>query len=207
MVQTLRKMNWYTSNTTQSHSNFLAVEREPMNEQMMAEQLKNSGNLMDLTFSQEWLEEAAEDDGWVEAGVTVLPYHNYLKSLTQEQHRCLRVRAQLASILLPELRQWVETWGLGLSFESVHTAARAILYRHLTQLIEEKGEWVTALVDEDSQHLPMEERAVRSQSISVLSQLFTKMDWNELAEVAAQEMSQTVMKVQRSVSEKLPATA
>jgi len=178
-----------------------------MNEQKMAEQLKKSGSLMDLTFDQEWLEGAAEDDGWVEAGVAAIPYYNYLKSLTQEQHRFLRFRARLVMILLPELRRWVETWGLGLSLEAVHTASRNMLYQHLKRLMEEQENWIAALIEEDDQNLPMEKRSVRSQTIAVLSQLFTTDDWNELAKVAAQEMSQTVMQVQQAVSDELPATA
>lgn len=178
-----------------------------MNEQKMAEQLKKSGNLMDLTFDKEWLAESAEDDGWVEAGVAAIPYHNYLKSLTQEQHRFLRFRARLVMILLPELRCWLETWGLGLSLDAVYAASQSILYRHLEQFMEEQEEWIAALVEEGAQHLPMEKRSVRSQTIAMISPLFTTDEWNELAEIAAQGMSQTVMQVQSTVSNNLPVTA
>lgn len=178
-----------------------------MDEKRLADQLKKTGNLMDLTFDRDWLAEAAEDDGWVEAGVMAQPYANYLKSLTHEQHRSLRVQAQLLSIVLPELKQWVEGWGLGLSFEPVHLAARQTLYRHLRRLTEEQEAWIVALINENNQCSPMEERPVRSQTPSILAQLFTLEDWRELAEVAAEGMSQTVLQVSRAASGKIPATA
>ena len=180
-----------------------------MDEQRLADQLKKTGNLMDLTFDQQWLAESAEaeEDGWVEAGVMVWPYYNYLKSLTQEQHRSLRLQAQLLSILLPELKQWVESWGLGLSFEPVHLAARRSLYRHLRQLTEEQEDWIAALIDENNQRLPMEEQPIRSQIPPILAQLFTSEDWRELAEVAAEGISQTVLQIPQAASATLPATA
>ena len=181
--------------------------REPMDEQRLADQLKKTGNLMDLTFEQEWLADAEEEDGWVEAGVLARPYYNYLKSLTQTQHRSLRLQAQLLGILLPELKQWLKSWGLGLSFEPVHLAARQTLYRHLRRLTEEQENWIAALLDEDNQHLPMEEKPVRSRTPSILAQLFTLEDWRELAEVAAEGMSQTVLQIPQVVSGKTPASA
>ena len=87
--------------------------REPMDEQRLAEQLKKTGNLMELASDPEWLAEASDYDGPVEAGVMTQPYYNYLNSLAPEQHRSLRFQAQLLSILLPELKQWIESWGLG----------------------------------------------------------------------------------------------
>ena len=181
--------------------------RELMDEQRLADQLRKTGNLMDLTFDQDWLEEATEDDGWVEAGVAVGPYYNYLKSLTPEQHHSLRFQAQLLSILLPELNRWVEGWGLGLSFEPVHLAAQQMLYRHLMRLTEEQEDWITALIDENDQRLSAEEQPACAQTSSILTQLFTVEDWHKLAEVAARGMSQTVLQIPRTASEKVSATA
>lgn len=178
-----------------------------MDEQRLADQLQKTGNLMDLTFDPEWQAEAAEDDGWVEAGIMTQPYSNYLKSLSQEQHRSLRIQAQLLGILLPELKQWVASWGLGLSFDPVHLAARQTLYRHLKRLTEEQKDWIAALVDENNQHLPVEKQIVRSQTPAILAQLFTSEDWSELAKVAAEGMSQTVLQISRVTSNTIPATA
>ena len=87
-----------------------------MDEQRLAEQLKKTENLMDLASDPEWLAEASDYSGPVEAGVMARPYDNYLNSLTSEQHRSLRFQAQLLSVLLPELKQWIESWGLGTSW-------------------------------------------------------------------------------------------
>jgi hypothetical protein len=180
---------------------------EPMDEQRLADQLKKTGNLMDLTFDRDWLAETTEEDGWVEAGVMARPYSDYLKSLTQEQHRSLKLQAQLLSILLPELEQWIATWELGRSFEPVHLAARKMLYRHLRQLTVEQENWISALMEENNQRLPMEERPVRSQTSSILAQLFTAADWRKLAEVAAVGMSQTVLQIPQAALDRIPATA
>jgi len=178
-----------------------------MDEQRLVDQLKKTGNLMDLTFDPDWLTEAAEDDGPVEAGIMTRPYHDYLKSLTHKQHRSLRLQAQLLGILLPELKQWIESWGLGLSFKPVHLAARQVLYRHLPRLAEEQGNWITALINENSQDLPIAEQAVRSQTSHVIAQMFTVEDWHELAEAATEGMSQTVLQISQIASDKIPATA
>lgn len=180
---------------------------EPMDEQRLADQLQKTGNLVDLTFDRDWLAEAAEDDGWVEAGAMTQPYVNYLKSLTPEQNRSLRFQAQLLSILLPELKQWVASWGLGLSFEPVYISALKTLYRHLKRLTEEQEDWIAALISEHDQGLPMEEQPVRSQTSSMLAQLFTVEDWHELAEVAAQGMSQTVLQIPQVALARVPTTA
>ena len=183
--------------------------RKLMDEQRLANQLEKTGNLMDLTFDPQWLAEsaAAEGDGWVEAGVMARPYYTYLKSLTHEQHRSLRLQAQLLSILLPELEQWVASWGLGLSFEPVHLAARRTLYRQLRQLTEEHEDWSAVLIDEYEQRLPITEPSVRSQTPSILAQLFTVEDWRELSEVAAAGMAQTVLQIPQAALDKIPATA
>lgn len=183
--------------------------RELMDEQRLADQLKKTGNLMDLTFDPQWLAEsaAAEGDGWVEAGVMARPYYTYLKSLTHEQHRSLRLQAQLLSILLPELKQWITSWGLGLSFEPVHLAAQRTLYRQLRRLTEEHEDWIAALIDEHDRRLPSVEPSVRSQTPSILAQLFTGDDWRELADVAAAGMSQTVLQIPQAALDKIPATA
>lgn len=179
-----------------------------MDEQRLADQLRKTGNLMDLTFDPDWLTETAEDDGPVEAGVMTRPYYDYLKSLTHEQHRSLRLQAQLLGILLPELKQWIESWGLGLSFKPVHLAARQILYRHLPQLTEKQENWVAALINENNQDLPIAEQSVRSQTAHVLTQMFTVEDWRELAEAATAGMSQTVLQIPQIASDnKIPATA
>ena len=52
-----------------------------MDDQQLAEQLAKTGNLMDLTYEDDWW----EDDDWdgpVEAGLMARPYMEYLDSLT-----------------------------------------------------------------------------------------------------------------------------
>ena len=112
----------------------------------MEERLAKAQALLEQPCDEQWIAETIEIEGdsWCEAGLIAKPYVEYLQSLTPEQHRSLRLQAQLLSILLPELKQWVITWGLGLSY--------------LNRLTEEHPDWISALVEEDNQHLPLEER-------------------------------------------------
>lgn len=168
-----------------------------MDDQKLTEQLAKTGNLMDLCSGEEWLNEieAAKDDGWIEAGVMTKSYVEYLKSRTPEQIKAQFRQMRIQSILLPELHDWMQNWGLGISFEVVHTEARRVLRRHLKQLTPEQETWLDALVAEDDQHLPMEERTLRSQVVSLLSNLFTDEDWQTLADIAAQNMAKGVLQV------------
>ncbi|MGD1952666.1 MAG: hypothetical protein ACFB14_23925 [Leptolyngbyaceae cyanobacterium] len=169
----------------------------PMDEQKLAEQLAKTGNLMDLCSGEEWLNEieTAEDDGWIEAGVMMKPYVEYLKSRTPEQIKVQFRQMRIQSILLPELHNWLQSWGLGISFEAVHLEARRVLRRHLKQLTPEQEAWLDALVAEDDQNLPTEERTLRAQVVAMLSNLFTGDDWQTLADIAAQDMAKGVLQV------------
>lgn len=164
-----------------------------MDEQRLAEQLDKTRNLLDLTYEDDWWADAEQDEGWVEAGVMAKPYVAYLESLSPEQHRFLRWRMRLFSIVLPELKNWLQSWELGCSFEAVHTEAKRRIYGHLRQPTPEQTEWINALIAEDDQLLPMEERELRSQVVPMLSALFTREDREALADIAAQGMAQGVL--------------
>lgn len=164
-----------------------------MDDQRLAEQLVKTGNLMDLTCEDDWWADAEQDDGWVEAGDMAKPYVAYLESLSPEQHRFLRWRMRLFSIVFPELKGWLQSWELGLSFEAVYTAAQRRIYEHLKQPTPAQTEWINALLVEDDQHLPKEEQKLRAQVVSVLSSLLTQDDRQALADIAAQGMSEGVL--------------
>ncbi|MEM1310421.1 MAG: hypothetical protein AAGF98_13180 [Cyanobacteria bacterium P01_H01_bin.153] len=87
---------------------------------------------------------------------------------------------------------------MGLSFEPVYLETRQILFRHLKRLTEEHPDWISALVEEDNQHLPLEERGVRSQTSRMLTQLFLQEDWEQLATIAAEGMSAAVRQISQA---------
>ena len=165
-----------------------------MDDKRLAEQLAKTGNLLDVTYEDGWWE-VDDWDGPIEAGVLAKPYAAYLESLTLEQHRFLRRRMRLFSILLPELKGWLQSWELGRSFESVYAEAKRRIYEHLIQPTPEQTDWITALIAEDDQQLPMEERSLRSQVVPMLSSLFTQEDRQALADIAAQGMAQGVLQM------------
>ena len=163
-----------------------------MDDRMLAEQLAKTGNLMDLCLGDAWLREIEddEDDGWIEAGVMMKPYVELLKAASPEALKRQRRYMRILSILFPELKRWLASWGLGLTFEAVYVEARRIVHQHLfDRLTPEQDAWMDALVAEDDQHLQMTERKVRSQVVTILSTLFTEEDWRKLAAIAAEGMS------------------
>lgn len=173
---------------------------QPPADPQLEERLAKAKALLEQPCDEQWIAETIEIEGdsWCEAGLIAKPYAEYLQSLTPEQHRSLRLQAQLLSILLPELKQWVITWGLGLSFDPVYLETRQILFRHLKRLTEEQPDWISALVEEDNQHLPLEERGVRSQTSRMLTQLFLPEDWEQLATIAAEGMSAAVRQISQA---------
>lgn len=165
-----------------------------MDDQRLAEQLAKTGNLMDVTYEDDWWE-ADDWDGPIETGVMAKPYVEYLNSLTPDQHRFLRWRMRLFSIVYPELEEWLQSWQLGRSFEAVHTEARRRISAHLRQPTPEQTEWINALIAEDDQNLPRSERRVRSQVVPMLSALLTQEDRQTLADIAARGIAQGVLQM------------
>ncbi len=165
-----------------------------MDDQRLAEQLRQTGNLLDILNEDDWWE-GDDWDGPTEAGVMAIPYVKYLESLTPEQHRFLRWRMRLFSILYPELKEWLQSWQLGHSFEAVHTKARRLIYERLKHPTSEQTDWINALIAEDDQNLPRSERRLRSQVVPMLSALLTQEDRQALADIAAQGMAQGVLQM------------
>ena len=90
----------------------------PMDERRLAEQFAQTGNLMDLCASEDWLTESAQVEadcgGRVEAGLALREYAARLGAPTVEQLQMVK----LQSTLFSALRAWMESWQLGLSFET-----------------------------------------------------------------------------------------
>jgi hypothetical protein len=166
-----------------------------MDDQRLAEQLAKTGNLMDLTYNDDWWADVEHDDGRVEAGEMAKPYVAYIDSLTPEQHRSLRQQMRLFSILYPELKAWIQSWELGCSFELVYMQARKLICKRLQQPTPEQTDWINALIVEDDQNLPRSKRTLRDQVIPMLSALLTQEDRQVLADIAAQGMAQGVLQM------------
>ncbi|NEP61734.1 MAG: hypothetical protein F6K31_33075 [Symploca sp. SIO2G7] len=169
----------------------------PIDDPTRTEQLARVNALLSAPCDEEWIAETEhiEGDGWIEAGAMAKPYVEYLKSLTPEQHRFLRWRMRLFSILYPELKAWLQTWGLGRSFDAVYTEARQRIYERLKQPTPEQTDWMNALILEDDQNLPKSERPLRAQVIPLMSALLTQEDRQVLADIAAKGMVQGVLQM------------
>jgi hypothetical protein len=168
-----------------------------MDEDRLANQLAETGNIMDLCQDPAWLEETAQIErecgGYVEAGLLLREYAMSPQPVTLDQLQQVR----LQSVLFAELHQWMSTWQLGLSFEKTYTQARQIVRHRLQSATEEQSAWLQALLSEIEQKTPSGQAPVRAQTISWFRQVFTSEDWQHLAAIAAQEMYAGVSQLER----------
>jgi len=168
-----------------------------MNDAILAEQLRKTGNLMDLLNDEAWVREAdadhASEEGPVEAGLGLLPYVEFFKEASPEAQQRQRWYVRVLSILLPELKGWLESWQLGRSLEAVYMEAQKCLYGHLRNLTPEQMDWIEALLAEKEQALPDEQNVVRAQAVAMLAQIFTTEDWQAIADVASQTIAKDIL--------------
>ncbi|MEM6866828.1 MAG: hypothetical protein AAF528_00390 [Cyanobacteria bacterium P01_C01_bin.121] len=161
--------------------------------------LQPTVDLLDEFNQQDW---TSEDDweGPVEVGLGLKPYVEKLASVSPEQYRHQRWQVSVLSILWPELKSWLQTWELGLSFDAVYQEAKQRVYGHLKQPTPVQTDWLNALLAEEEQKLPRSERVVRQQVIPRLSSLLTNEDYKALSELAARDMAAGVMQYAQQAS-------
>ncbi|WP_052049689.1 hypothetical protein [Leptolyngbya sp. KIOST-1] len=170
-----------------------------MNDAILAEQLRKTGNLMDLLNDEAWVREAdaahTNEEGTVEAGLGLLPYVEFLKDASPEALQRQRWYVRVLSILLPELKGWLESWQLGRSLEAVYMEAQKCLYDHLRHLTPEQRAWIEMLLAEGEQVSPNEQKVIRAEAIAVLAQMLTTEDWQAIANVASQKMTKDIVQM------------
>jgi hypothetical protein len=172
-----------------------------MNDEILDQQLAKTGNLLDLLNDDVWVRETeaieAECGGQVEAGLGLKPYVEQLATIPPSAFRQQRRQVQLLSILLPELKAWLQSWELGLSFEAVYIEAQRRLFEHLQQPTPEQTTWLETLLTEASQQISPGRKTLRSQAIAMLAQMFTEDDWQALAQTAAEETAKGILQVRQ----------
>nr|WP_238718285.1 hypothetical protein [Petrachloros mirabilis] len=170
-----------------------------MNDAILAEQLRKTGNLMDLLNDEAWVREAdadhASEEEPVEAGLGLHPYVELLKNASPEALQQQRWTVRVLSILLPELKAWLESWQLGRSLEAVYMEAQKCLYGHLRHLTLEQTDWIEMLLAEGEQALPEEQKVIRAEAIAMLAQMFTTEEWQAIAHVASQTMTKAILQM------------
>ena len=81
-----------------------------MNDAILAEQLRKTGNLMNLLNDKAWVREAdgdhASEEGIFAAGLGLQPYVELLKVASLEALQRQRWYVWVLSVLLPELKGW-----------------------------------------------------------------------------------------------------
>ena len=170
-----------------------------MNDATLAEQLRKTGNLMDLLNDEAWVREAdaehASEEGPVEAGLGLQPYVELLKEASPEALQRQRWTVKVLSILLPELKGWLESWQLGRSQEAVYMEAQQRLYGHLRHPTPEQTAWIEMLLAEGEQASPNDQKVIRAGAIAMLAQIFTTEDWQAIANVASQTMAKDILQM------------
>ena len=175
-----------------------------MNDAILAEQLRKTGNLMDLLNDEAWVQDAdadhASEEGTVEAGLGLQPYMNFLKDAAPEALQQQRWTMRVLSVLLPELKGWLDSWQLGRSLEVVYLEAQQCLCSHMRNLTPEQTAWIEALLAEaeKEQAPPDEPPSVRDQAVTMLAQIFTSEDWQAIANAAAQAMANDILQMGQS---------
>jgi hypothetical protein len=161
-----------------------------MDNQTLAEQYAQTGNLMDLCQSEAWLQELAQEgeaEENVEAGLSMKAYAQMVAALTPQQSRTMRQQVKVQSILFSGLHQWMKSWELGAGFEETYTIARRLIRQYLNELTPEQQTVIAGLLAE--RELSQAER------VSMLSEMFTPEDWQALAQAASQSISMRVLSV------------
>lgn len=172
-----------------------------MDDETLSQQLAKTGNLLDLLNDEAWLQETeaieAECGGQVEVGLDLKSYVEQLATVPPSAFRQQRRRVQLLSILLPELKAWLQSWELGLSLEAVYIEAQRRLHEHLQQPTPEQATWLETLLAEATQPIPPGQKTVRKQANAMLSQMLTEDDWQALAQTAAEETAKRILQVRQ----------
>ena len=122
--------------------------------------------------------------GRLRAGLGLQPYVEFLKDASPEALQRQRWYVRVLSILLPELKRWLESWQLGRSLEAVYMEAQKCLYGHLRHLTPEQTAWIEMLLAEGEQAVPNEQKVIRAEAITMLAQMFTTEDWQAIAYAA-----------------------
>jgi hypothetical protein len=161
-----------------------------MDNQTLAEQYAQTGNLMDLCQSSAWLQELAQEDeagGNVEAGLSMKAYAQAVAALTPDQAQTMRQQMQVQSILFSGLHQWMESWDLGAGFEETYTIARRLIRQYLNEPTLEQQRAIAELL--------AERELSQSERVAILSEMFTPEDWQSLAQAASKSISMRVLSV------------
>jgi len=175
-----------------------------MDDETLATQFAQTGDLMDLCTNEVWVRESAQleadVEGQVEAGAAMQAYARFVDGLTVEQGQSLRRTMRIQSILFTGLQQWMASWDLGAGFEETYTLARQLVRQHLAQFKADDPSDIDRLLAAD-QGAGNITAAQRQQAIALLAEWLTPEDWQALADVASRSISSQVLRTGQAVSE------
>jgi hypothetical protein len=165
-----------------------------MEDNTLATQYAQTGDLMDLCNDEMWLRESAQIEDEVgpqlEVGLVMKEYSCAINNLTIEQSQQMQQQMRVQSILFTGLRQWMGAWDLGASFEGTYAIARRLIRNHLATPTPLQQEFIEELLAEDAQAGYLTQQQV----VAILSEVFTQEDWQAMAKAASQSISLQVLR-------------
>lgn len=174
-----------------------------MNEQRRAEQLQIADERMAQLNDTDWLQQhpaaELEGDGWIEAGNGLQPYVAGLERLAVPDVKQMKAQVKVLSILLPVLRERLESCELGASFEAVYVEAQSLLFERIQQAAVAHESWIEALMVAHERDASVGREQVREK----LGEILTLENWQKLAKVAAYEAEKQILK---QAQVEIPAT-
>lgn len=155
-----------------------------MDDQRLRQQYEATGNLLDVLYDSEVLQEMiqAEDTCGGAIGAGFSAYSLNPKPVDPALWKQAMKKVRLQSILFTELESLMQAANLGGGTEAAITEARRRIRHQLTQLNEEQQAFFAALVEED-QSQPAE-LILRSQVKSKLYSFLTPNDWSAVGQAA-----------------------
>ncbi len=167
-----------------------------MDDNTLAAQYAQTGDLMDLCRNEVWLRESIvlEDgvEAQVEAGLGMNAYLHTMNALTVDQSQQLRHQMSVQSLLFTGLRQWMETWDLGAGFEETYAIARRLIRAHLADLTPSQEAGIESPLADKVQTGSLD-KLTQPQVVTLLSEMFTPADWQIMATAASQSIASRVL--------------
>lgn len=135
-----------------------------------------------FTYDEAWLRQAVQAEAALECDLQVGGKPATALSVAWPQLQPQLDQVKILSLLFSELRALLREANLGAGAEAALIKGRLLIQRQLSHLSSEQQAYFDALILEETS--ASEDRPLRSQLTSVLCQMLSPADWQEIAQAA-----------------------
>lgn len=96
-------------------------------------------------------------------------------------------------MLLPVLRDWLMSWELGTSFETVYIEAQTLLFQQIQQATTSQDSRIEELLSQNEQSAEAGHQPGKLQLREKLAEILKQEDWPALARIAAQDVEKRIL--------------